>query len=203
VVYTVIYYFYMVNRVKREEAHLRAVLGAPYAEYCAAVRRFLPDGPTRETRSCTGTGPCCARITAGPTSRHARLLDRGRGAGVVAVGSALRVARHEFAPGGVAIRRRPIWSELVERAHQPREVALCQRPGARSMARSRSIRCAAPLRSSNRCAGSSRRGRARAMAERDAGARRAPGRRVERARCREARVRQSGQAFGDEVAGVG
>jgi protein-S-isoprenylcysteine O-methyltransferase Ste14 len=45
VVYTVIYYFYMVNRVKREEAHLRAVLGAPYAEYCAAVRRFLPGRP--------------------------------------------------------------------------------------------------------------------------------------------------------------
>jgi protein-S-isoprenylcysteine O-methyltransferase Ste14 len=45
--YAVLYYFYMVNRVKREEAHLQAVLGAPYAEYCAAVGRFLPGRPYR------------------------------------------------------------------------------------------------------------------------------------------------------------
>jgi len=45
--YAVLYYFYMVNRVKREEVRLRAVLGAPYAEYCAAVRRFLPGRPYR------------------------------------------------------------------------------------------------------------------------------------------------------------
>jgi protein-S-isoprenylcysteine O-methyltransferase Ste14 len=41
-VVTVIYYFYMVNRVKREEKLLQKVLGAPYADYCAEVRRFLP-----------------------------------------------------------------------------------------------------------------------------------------------------------------
>jgi hypothetical protein len=46
--YVVVYYFYMVNRVKREEAHLRAVLGAPYLEYCAAVRRFVPGRPYRD-----------------------------------------------------------------------------------------------------------------------------------------------------------
>lgn len=45
--YVVVYYFYMVNRVKREEVRLRAVLGAPYADYCAAVRRFLPGRPYR------------------------------------------------------------------------------------------------------------------------------------------------------------
>jgi hypothetical protein len=42
VLYAVVYYFYMVNRVKREEARLRDALGTPYAEYCAAVPRFLP-----------------------------------------------------------------------------------------------------------------------------------------------------------------
>ena len=41
-VITVIYYFYMVNRVKREEKLLQKVLGAPYAAYCGEVRRFLP-----------------------------------------------------------------------------------------------------------------------------------------------------------------
>jgi protein-S-isoprenylcysteine O-methyltransferase Ste14 len=45
--YVVIYYFYMVNRVKREEAKLRPILGAPYAQYCAAVHPFLPGQPYR------------------------------------------------------------------------------------------------------------------------------------------------------------
>jgi len=45
--YPVVYYFYMVNRVKREEVRLREALGAPYAEYCAAVHRFLPGLPYR------------------------------------------------------------------------------------------------------------------------------------------------------------
>jgi protein-S-isoprenylcysteine O-methyltransferase Ste14 len=40
--YVVIYHFYMVNRVKREEARLRPILGAPYTDYCAKVNRFLP-----------------------------------------------------------------------------------------------------------------------------------------------------------------
>ena len=46
--YVVVYYFYMVNRVKREEAHLKTVLGAPYLEYCAAVNRFVPGRPYRD-----------------------------------------------------------------------------------------------------------------------------------------------------------
>lgn len=40
--FAVIYYLYMVNRVKREEALLRGVLGAEYEAYCAAVGRFVP-----------------------------------------------------------------------------------------------------------------------------------------------------------------
>src|SRR5688572_23130742 len=40
--YTLLYYFYMVNRVKREEERLRAALGASYVDYCGKVNRFLP-----------------------------------------------------------------------------------------------------------------------------------------------------------------
>jgi protein-S-isoprenylcysteine O-methyltransferase Ste14 len=40
--YTVLYSFYMRNRVRREEETLRGVFGEPYAEYCAQVSRFLP-----------------------------------------------------------------------------------------------------------------------------------------------------------------
>ncbi|MEW6720428.1 MAG: isoprenylcysteine carboxylmethyltransferase family protein [Thermodesulfobacteriota bacterium] len=41
-VFTVIYYFYMANRVRREEATLREVFGKEYEAYCAEVPRFLP-----------------------------------------------------------------------------------------------------------------------------------------------------------------
>jgi protein-S-isoprenylcysteine O-methyltransferase Ste14 len=41
-VFTVVYYFYMVNRVRREEALLAPTFGDAYARYCAAVPRFLP-----------------------------------------------------------------------------------------------------------------------------------------------------------------
>jgi protein-S-isoprenylcysteine O-methyltransferase Ste14 len=41
-VFTVVYYFYMVNRVKREEEYLRGALGAPYERYLLTVNRFLP-----------------------------------------------------------------------------------------------------------------------------------------------------------------
>jgi protein-S-isoprenylcysteine O-methyltransferase Ste14 len=47
VLYAVVYWFYMVNRVGREERRLREVLGAPYAEYCAGTSRFLPGAPYR------------------------------------------------------------------------------------------------------------------------------------------------------------
>ncbi len=43
--FTVLYYFYMVNRVKREERYLRGVLGASYVEYMQNVRRFVPGAP--------------------------------------------------------------------------------------------------------------------------------------------------------------
>lgn len=40
--FTVLYYFYMANRVRREEETLRGVFGKEYEEYCMAVPRFLP-----------------------------------------------------------------------------------------------------------------------------------------------------------------
>ena len=42
IAYVVLYYFYMVNRVQREEARLAQLLGQPYRDYCARVNRFLP-----------------------------------------------------------------------------------------------------------------------------------------------------------------
>ncbi len=42
VAYAVLYYFYMVNRVQREERRLTELLGRPYRDYCARVNRFLP-----------------------------------------------------------------------------------------------------------------------------------------------------------------
>jgi len=47
--YAAVYWFYMVTRVGREEARLRDALGAPYAEYCAQVHRFLPGAPYRDS----------------------------------------------------------------------------------------------------------------------------------------------------------
>ncbi len=40
--FTIVYYFYMVNRVRREEALLAPTFGEAYARYCSAVPRFLP-----------------------------------------------------------------------------------------------------------------------------------------------------------------
>jgi protein-S-isoprenylcysteine O-methyltransferase Ste14 len=41
-VYTVIYIFYMYNRVRREEKRLLGLFGASYEKYCATIHRFLP-----------------------------------------------------------------------------------------------------------------------------------------------------------------
>jgi protein-S-isoprenylcysteine O-methyltransferase Ste14 len=41
-IYAVVYYFYMVNRVKREERKLIKVFGEDYADYSRQVNRFLP-----------------------------------------------------------------------------------------------------------------------------------------------------------------
>jgi protein-S-isoprenylcysteine O-methyltransferase Ste14 len=43
VAYTVFYWFYMDNRVRREETRLAQLLGEPYRHYCATVNRFLPN----------------------------------------------------------------------------------------------------------------------------------------------------------------
>lgn len=40
--YVGFYYFYMVNRVAREERRLQGLLGEPYRDYCARVNRFVP-----------------------------------------------------------------------------------------------------------------------------------------------------------------
>ena len=40
--YVIFYYFYMVNRVGREEKRLTELLGQPYRDYCERVNRFLP-----------------------------------------------------------------------------------------------------------------------------------------------------------------
>jgi protein-S-isoprenylcysteine O-methyltransferase Ste14 len=40
--FTIIYYFYMVNRVRREELKLEEVFGDEYRAYCAEVPRFVP-----------------------------------------------------------------------------------------------------------------------------------------------------------------
>ncbi|MCK5916423.1 MAG: isoprenylcysteine carboxylmethyltransferase family protein [Deltaproteobacteria bacterium] len=42
VVFTVIYYFYMTNRVGREEAVLKEIFADSYPDYCNRVNRFLP-----------------------------------------------------------------------------------------------------------------------------------------------------------------
>ena len=40
--FTLLYYFYMTNRVSREEGHLQALFGAEYENYCRSVNRYVP-----------------------------------------------------------------------------------------------------------------------------------------------------------------
>lgn len=43
IAYTLFYWFYMYNRVRREEVRLAELLGQPYRAYCAQVNRFVPN----------------------------------------------------------------------------------------------------------------------------------------------------------------
>jgi len=40
--FVLLYYFYMTNRVRREEAKLQQIFGADYEAYCRRVNRYLP-----------------------------------------------------------------------------------------------------------------------------------------------------------------
>lgn len=40
--YTVLYYFYMANRVRREEPKLAGIFGGDYERYCRDTNRFVP-----------------------------------------------------------------------------------------------------------------------------------------------------------------
>lgn len=42
IIYSLFYYFYMVNRVKREETKLAKILGQPYQDYCQRTNPFFP-----------------------------------------------------------------------------------------------------------------------------------------------------------------
>ncbi|HMA85366.1 MAG TPA: isoprenylcysteine carboxylmethyltransferase family protein [Desulfosalsimonadaceae bacterium] len=42
IAFTVLYYFYMANRVRREEKKLEALFGQSYKTYCQTVNRYIP-----------------------------------------------------------------------------------------------------------------------------------------------------------------
>ena len=50
-VLAVLYYFYAVNRTRREEERLRALFGEAYGNYCRGVNRFVPSLKAFERRS--------------------------------------------------------------------------------------------------------------------------------------------------------
>ncbi len=41
-IFVVFYYFYVINRVKREEGKLQVIFGEAYEDYCRDVNRFMP-----------------------------------------------------------------------------------------------------------------------------------------------------------------
>ena len=42
IIFSIIYYLYMINRVKREEETLQGIFGDSYKSYCARINRFIP-----------------------------------------------------------------------------------------------------------------------------------------------------------------
>ena len=42
ILFSIVYYFYMTNRVEREEEVLAKIFGEAYQEYCSRTNRFLP-----------------------------------------------------------------------------------------------------------------------------------------------------------------
>lgn len=70
--YTLVYGFYMVNRVRREEAYLREVLGPPYDEYLRTVNRFVPGRPPAGSKVLFWDGRLFRR-NHGPTNLAATL----------------------------------------------------------------------------------------------------------------------------------
>lgn len=42
IIFSVVYYFYMTNRVAREEVILAEIFGDSYRDYCSQTKRFLP-----------------------------------------------------------------------------------------------------------------------------------------------------------------
>ena len=51
ITYTIFYYFYMVNRVKREEETLKGIFGKDYLEYLNKVNRFWPSLKTTDFKT--------------------------------------------------------------------------------------------------------------------------------------------------------
>ncbi len=51
IIFSLIYYFYMVNRVQREEEVLKEIFGEAYQDYCNQTNRFIPawQGVNKET----------------------------------------------------------------------------------------------------------------------------------------------------------
>jgi protein-S-isoprenylcysteine O-methyltransferase Ste14 len=50
VIYVCAFFYYAINRVKREEKHLIEIFGEPYLEYCNQVNRFMPRLGACETK---------------------------------------------------------------------------------------------------------------------------------------------------------
>jgi len=50
VMYVGAFFYYAVNRVKREEKHLIEIFGEPYLDYCNQVNRFMPRPGACETK---------------------------------------------------------------------------------------------------------------------------------------------------------